>query len=158
VSGSVRVLSVLPHELPAAIGRLHDEGRELRKMLARAQGRLAQFEGERLAHEAEPIGNMRLVAKVIEGWDAAGLKMLASAVAGQDDALAILVSAARPASVVIARGAGVPIDAGGLLQALATKFGGRGGGKADIAQGGGFDADAETIVSAARDLVSAPDP
>ena len=153
VSGSARVLSVLPQELPSAIGRLHDEGRELRKALTRAQARLAQLEGERLARDAEPIGNVRLVARVIEGWDVAGLKMLASAVASQEGVVAVLVSAARPASVVIARGAGVAADAGELLRALVTKFGGRGGGKQDIAQGGGFDADPEAIVSAARERV-----
>jgi alanyl-tRNA synthetase len=45
-----------------------------------------------------------------------------------------------PAQVVIARGANASADAGALLKQLAAKFGAKGGGKPDLAQGGGLNA------------------
>ena len=42
---------------------------------------------------------------------------------------------------MIAKGANGGIDAGAVLKELVAKFGGKGGGKPDLAQAGGKDAD-----------------
>ena len=65
---------------------------------------------------------------------------------------AVLVSTSQPALLVIARAGDVDARANELLTALIAKFGGRGGGKPDLAQGGGLNAPAETILSEARRL------
>ncbi len=54
-------------------------------------------------------------------------------------AVVVLFTTATPALVVIARGASATIDAGAVLKQLAAKFGGKGGGKPDLAQGGGLE-------------------
>ena len=43
----------------------------------------------------------------------------------------------------------------GVLKALLGRFGGKGGGRPEMAQGGGLDASAESVVAAARALLSA---
>jgi alanyl-tRNA synthetase len=50
----------------------------------------------------------------------------------------------------------VPVAAQQVLRALLDRFGGRGGGKPDLAQGGGLAGDAGTILDAARRLISDP--
>jgi alanyl-tRNA synthetase len=60
-----------------------------------------------------------------------------------------------PFAVVIARSADVPVDANAILRALTERFGGRGGGKPDLAQGGGLTGDAAEIRRAARELLEA---
>ena len=79
VAGSVSALSVLPNELPAAIERIQDESRELRKHAKSLQDRLAEQEGARLAAAAPEIDGVRLVVEALDGWDLAGLKSLAAA-------------------------------------------------------------------------------
>jgi len=64
-----------------------------------------------------------------------------------------LFSASSPFAVVVARSRDLPIDASAVLRALTERFGGRGGGRADLAQGGGLDGAIADIVSAARDLL-----
>ena len=39
------------------------------------------------------------------------------------------------------------VDAGALLKQLAAKFGGKGGGKPDLAQGGGLNAPASELIA-----------
>jgi alanyl-tRNA synthetase len=155
VTGSVRILSVLPQELPAAVERVHEEGRQLRKTIARLQERLADVEAARLVQSAEHLTGVRLVTGVLEGWDAAGLKAIATAASREADVVVVLVSDMSPRSIVVARGARAALDAGRMLKALTSAFGGRGGGKPDLAQGGGLQAEAEKIFSAARELIGA---
>jgi alanyl-tRNA synthetase len=52
--------------------------------------------------------------------------------------------------VVIAAGREAQIDAAAVLKALTARFGGRGGGKRELAQGGGFGAPIAQLVEAAR--------
>jgi alanyl-tRNA synthetase len=153
VTGSVRILSVLPHELPAAVERAHNESRDLRKAMGRLQVRLAHVEAVRLIQEAERIGDVRLIAASTEGWDAPDLKAMAAAAVREANVVVVLVSDPPPCSIVIARSAGVAIDAGEALKTLAARFGGRGGGRPELAQGGGFQALPSDILSVARDLV-----
>ena len=154
VAGVVRQLSVLPHELPPAVERLQAETKELRKMSARLQEALALYEAERLLPRAHVIGATRVVAASLDGWDLQGLKWIASALTAHAGIAVLLVSSAPPLSVVVGRSADVKVDAGKILRELAATFGGRGGGKPELAQGGGFAADPATLITAGRELMA----
>jgi alanyl-tRNA synthetase len=153
VAGSVRVLSVLPGELPSAIERIQVESKSLEKQLRDLRIELAGHEGRRLAAAAPLVGDVRVVVETVTGFDAAGLKALATAAAAAAPVCAALVSTGSPPAVVVARSPGVPVEAQMVLRQLTERFGGRGGGKADLAQGGGFNASAGEIAATARDLI-----
>jgi alanyl-tRNA synthetase len=155
VAGSVRMLSVLPPDLPAAVERLQLDSKGLQKEIKELRGELAGHEGRRLAAAAPVVGDVRIVVQSVTGWDAAGLKTLAAAAVATGQVCAALVSTELPVSIVVARSAGVPIDAHQLLRAIIERFGGRGGGKPDLAQGGGFGAPPEQIATLARQLIDA---
>jgi alanyl-tRNA synthetase len=151
VSASVRALSVLPEELPGAIESLQRETRELRRTIRTLQEQLAEHEAGALASTAEPIGGVACVVRAMTGWDAAGLKALASSVAARPGHLAVLFSQDVPALAVVARGPDVAVDASALLRALIQRFGGKGGGRPELAQGGGLAGPAEALVQSARE-------
>jgi alanyl-tRNA synthetase len=153
VSGSVRALSVLPGELPAAVERMQAEARDLRKVLKSMQEALATHEAARRFAAAPRVGHVSVVLDVLDGWDAAGLKAVAAAIVASGPAVAVLLSSSAPVSIVVARSSGVSVDANAILRALMNQFGGRGGGKADLAQGGGLTAPAQEVASAARTLL-----
>lgn len=153
VTGAVRALSVLPGELPAAVERLQAEVKDLRKAAGRLRESLARHEAGALVARGEPVGGVTLVAEVLDASDAAGLKTMALALAERPGAAAVLVSSATPASVAIARSADVGLDAGAAIRELTARFGGRGGGKPDLAQGGGLAGTAQEIRSFARQLL-----
>ena len=153
VAGSVRALSVLPGELPAAVEHVQAESKDLRKRIKGLQEKLAAYEGARLAADAAEVGGVRLLIQAIEGWDVVGLKALAAAGTAAGRACVVLMSLVPPVSLVVACSAGVPIDANVVLQQLTSRFGGRGGGKPELAQGGGLAAPVQEIASAARTLI-----
>jgi alanyl-tRNA synthetase len=150
ITGSIRILSVLPEELPSAIERVQNESKDLRRTVRTLQDALASHEAARLVTAAPLVGSTRVVAQALDGWDAQGLKAIATAATTGDSVVAALVSSGPPALVVIARSRDQSIDSSAVLKELVQQFGGRGGGKADMAQGGGLDAAPARIVDAAR--------
>ena len=90
----------------------------------------------------------------LEGWDASGLKTIASAIAERPGYAAILVGGPEPASIAIARGDGAALDAGAIVKAVATRFGGKGGGRPDSAQGGGLRAQPAEVVAYVRTVIA----
>ncbi len=150
VAGVVRLLSVLPSELPGAVERLQSESKALRKTLGTVQESLAIHEAGGLLAGAEEVRGVRVAVHVIDGWDAAGLKIMASTMAAAGGVAAALVSSSVPALVVVVRSADVALDSSKVLRTLVGQFGGRGGGKSDLAQGGGLTGSAEDIADAAR--------
>jgi alanyl-tRNA synthetase len=154
VAGSVRSLSVLPHELPAAVERIQSEGKQTRKTIARLQSELAVHEAARLVAASPLLGGVRRGAHVVNGWDTAGLKAIASAMTGQAGVSTALVGTAAPLAIVVARSSDVALDANGVLQQLLKRFGGRGGGKPELAQGAGLVGDPQEVAAAARELLA----
>jgi alanyl-tRNA synthetase len=150
VGGSVRLLSVLPDELPSAIEKLQVAGRSQQKSQEGLYERLAAHEAAGLAASAENIGGVNVVAASVSGWDANGLKKLASSIAAKPASIALLLTTESPMLVVAARSQDLSLDTGGLLKKLIEQFGGRGGGKGALAQGGGLTGDLRTILDAAR--------
>jgi alanyl-tRNA synthetase len=159
VAGSVRVLSVLPGELPTAVERVQVESRDLRKQIRGLQEQLAVHEGARLSASAVDVDGIGLVVRTVAGWDPAGLKSLAAAATAGRPLCAVLLSSEPPFPVVVACSSGLAVDANAVLQRLLRQFGGRGGGKRELAQGGGLRAPVEEIASTARlALESKPSP
>ena len=148
VSGSVRALSVLPHDLPGAIERVQAETKDLRRTIKKFQESLAAHEAARLA---APV-----VVEALEGWDAHGLKMIATEITARTSAAVALFSTSPPITVVIARSPDVVLDANATVRVLIERFGGRGGGKPDLAQGGGLTGDLTDMTSFARERLSIP--
>jgi alanyl-tRNA synthetase len=138
VSGSLRFLSVAPRDLPSAIEGAQAENKDLRRTVRELQERLAAHEAAALVRRARSVGPARVVVEALDGWDQAGLKALASAAAAEAGVVAALLSAGDPALAVIARAPDVSLDAAAVLKALVQRFGGKGGGKPEMAQGGGL--------------------
>lgn len=155
VSGSVRLLSVLPEQLPSAIEKLQNAGRTQQKSQEGLYERLAAHEAASLASTAEKIGVASVVAAAVSGWDANGLKKLASLIAAKPATIAVLLTIESPALVVVARSQDLSLDAGALLKELIDRFGGRGGGKGAMAQGGGLTGPSDAILEAARVFIAA---
>ena len=153
IASSIRQLSIQPSELPGALSRLQAESRELRQQVRLLGDELAIHRAEALVAAAEHVGAARVVCRVVDG-DAAALKTLASAIASRAGAAAVFVGASRPCVIVVSRAPDVALDAAGIVKALVGKFGGKGGGRADNAQGGGLEADPESIRQAAMDLLT----
>jgi alanyl-tRNA synthetase len=153
IAGSVRCLSVLPRDLPAAVERIQAEARQARKVVSKLQSDLAVHEASRLIDASPEVDGVRRVVQALDGWDAAGLKAIASSMTSRGGVAVVLVSSSAPIAVVVARTAGVALDANAILQQLLARFGGRGGGKADLAQGAGLAGDLGDILSGARALI-----
>ena len=151
--GASRQLSVLPGELAGAIERQQNEGRDLRRQMRGLGEQLARYHARELVTRGEPIGAIVSVVAAMAGYDGASLKALASSIVGEPGRVAVIVTAERPALVVVARSADVTLDAAVLLRRLVSQFGGKGGGKPDLAQAGGLDAAPPEIVATAQAAV-----
>jgi alanyl-tRNA synthetase len=151
-ASNVRLLSVLPADVPSAIERLQTDVKDQKRALAGFQADLARYQAREFADAAATYPGGRLVARVVDA-DAVALKALASAVTSSPGFFAILVSQSSPTLVVAARSADVTLSCHELVTALTKQFGGRGGGKPDLAQGGGLSGPAEEILAEARRLI-----
>jgi alanyl-tRNA synthetase len=152
LAASVRLVSVLPQELPAGIERLQADVKETKRLLKDAQARLAVFEAAALADRAERDGGISLVVAAMEGWDQASLKAIASTIATRPGHVAALFSSPPPSAIVIARASDAAIDCAAVLRQLVGRFGGKGGGRPELAQGGGLQGSPDEFVSFARKM------
>ena len=152
VASSVRLISVLPADLPAGIERLQVEVKESKRHLKDLQSRLASFEAAGLAERAVPLGGVRAVVHALEGWDPNGLKTIASAIAERPGHVAVLFGVPQPSAVVIARAADAQVDCAAMLKRLTGRFGGKGGGRSELAQGGGLQGDPGDLLAFAATL------
>ncbi len=124
------------------------------KALARAvrtqQEQLAGHMASDLVMTGSQVADRVLVVQALDGWEAAGLKAIAAAVAATPGGCAAVFSTSQPTLAVVARAPGVDVDASAVLKALVARFGGKGGGKPDLAQGGGLTGNIDDILAAAR--------
>jgi alanyl-tRNA synthetase len=153
VNASVRILSVLPEELAPAIEKLQASSRGQQKSQDALQERLAAHEADRLVAAGERLGAATLVATAVAGWDAAGLKKLASAIVARPATVAALTTADPPSLIVVARSNDLTFDAGAVLKTLIDAFGGKGGGRGSMAQGGGLSGEPGAVLAAARNAI-----
>lgn len=153
-AASIRLLSVLPADLPSAIERLQGDLKEQKRTIATLQGELAVHQARGLMAAAESTPVAAFVLRAVDG-DVAQLKMLASAVVSSPSAVAVLVSKSVPAVAVAARANDVTaVSCQELIGAVAKQFGGRGGGRPDLAQCGNLQAGADDILAFVRSALA----
>jgi alanyl-tRNA synthetase len=125
------------------VRQLLERSRRLEKEIAQLKDRLASGGGRDLAEQAiELAGGVRLLAASIDGADAAALRNTVDALKNKlKSAVIVLGSPAGDDKVTLI--AGVTDDlvgrikAGEIVNHVARQVGGKGGGRADLAQAGG---------------------
>ncbi len=138
---AARDLSVGRVELPAAVRRLQDDLRTTRRTLDVAREQLAALEARSLAQAFEPRRGYALLVAHLDAADATDLRRSASTLVETPGRLVVLTGGPAPHALVVARSADLEgHDAGRLARALAAALGGKAGGRADFAQGGGVTA------------------
>ena len=124
----------------------------LEKELARAKAELAVHAGAKLLDNAKDLGAAKLVAAQIEA-DAAALREIVTDLTGKSEQAIVLLAAVNDGKVSLCAGVSKAltgkVKAGDLVKFAAEQVGGKGGGRPDLAQAGGTDADKlpETLAS-----------
>lgn len=112
----------------------------LEKELARAKAELAVHAGAKLLDDAKDLGSAKLVAAQIEA-DAAALREIVTDLTGKSEQAIVLLAAVNDGKVSLCAGVSKPltakVKAGDLVKFAAEQIGGKGGGRADLAQAGG---------------------
>ena len=144
-SASIQSLAALlkarPENLEERVGQLLERNRSNERELDRLQQKLAAQAGGDLADCAVDVGGIKVVSSVIEGGDARGLRDMVDQLKARLSHAAIVLGAVDGGKVRLV--AGVTDDltdrikAGEMVNAVAVQVGGKGGGRADMAQAGG---------------------
>ncbi len=150
-----RLMTCGESELTTNISRLMDEQKETGRLLQEARQELLQYEGNEMLQQAERWNGMRIVSRAYRGRSMQDLQKMAQHLTASDTGcVVLLVSVQDKCQLVFARGESVPFDANWLLKQVLPLIEGKGGGKPEMAQGGGTASrDPEEILQAALSLV-----
>ncbi|NTS64510.1 alanine--tRNA ligase [Sphingomonas sp. HHU CXW] len=134
-----------PDEVPARIAALLDERRRLERELAEAKKALALGGGAKDAAGPEMVGDVAFVAQVLDGFEAKGLRGAVDDARRQLGSGVVAIVAVNDGKATIAVGVTsdltARINAVDLVKVGVQALGGQGGGgRPDMAQGGGPDA------------------
>ena len=125
---------------------LLDRGRKLEKEVAQLKSKLASGQGGDLSEQAIEVEGVKVLACRVDGADAATLRTTIDRLKDKLKSAAIVLASVDEQSKITVI-AGVTADqtakvkAGELVNMVAQQIGGRGGGRADMAQGGGQNPD-----------------
>ncbi len=141
-------------ELPAAVERLRDENRALQRELRRLRLEELEREAPRLWEAAPTLAGVKVISGHREGDDLDTLRRLAAILRQQPRTLLLLATTeAKGCRYLCARSDDLPLDAAALLKAATAPLGGRGGGSATLAQGGGPSQPPQSINSAFEEAI-----
>jgi alanyl-tRNA synthetase len=142
------------------VAALLERNRQLEKDLERLKQKLASSAGSDLASRAVAVDGLQVLAARLDGTDPKSLRGTVDQLKQKLGTAAIVLAAVNDDRISLVAGvsddATDRIKAGDLVNAVATPIGGKGGGRADMAQGGGSDVAAlDGALAAVADWVRA---
>jgi len=125
------------------VASLRNEARELEREVARLKQKLATSSGGDLTAQAVQVDNIKVLAASIDGADVATLRETLDQVKNKLGTAVVLLAAVEGEKISLVAGvtkdATDRIKAGDVMKTFASRLGGKGGGRPDMAQGGGSD-------------------
>ncbi|HEB57458.1 MAG TPA: alanine--tRNA ligase [Gammaproteobacteria bacterium] len=135
------LLRSTPETLRDKVQQLLEKNRTAEKELQQLKGRLASSRGDDLLQQAIEIGGIKVLAAKLEGADPKSLRDTVDQLKQKMGRAAIVLSTVKDGKVSLIAGVSKEctdrIKAGELVNVVAEKVGGRGGGRPDMAQAGG---------------------
>src|SRR3989441_525062 len=147
-----QTISTAPFETARAVRALWDEHQKARKRIEELESELLDYEAARF-----PLTD-GIATATFKGRGIEKLKMLAVKICTRPGTVALLADEGDQLRVVFARSADATVDVAALLKKTLGRFGGRGGGRPNLAQGGGLTGSADEILNFAQDLSRGPAP
>ncbi|MDG2461034.1 MAG: alanine--tRNA ligase [Luminiphilus sp.] len=137
------VLKATPETASAKVDALRAEVRELEKESARLRQKLATSTGGDLTQDAVEVKGLKVLAAQIEGATGSTLRDTLDQCKNKLGSGVILLAAVEDDKIALVAGvtqdATDRIKAGDVIKHFAGQLGGKGGGRPDMAQGGGSD-------------------
>ncbi|KVD07956.1 alanine--tRNA ligase [Burkholderia ubonensis] len=141
VNEAAAALKAQPSELTQRIAQVQDQVKSLEKELAALKSKLASSQGDELALQAVEVGGVHVLAATLDGADAKTLRETVDKLKDKLKSAAIVLAAVEGGKVSLIAGvtpeASKKVKAGELVNFVAQQVGGKGGGRADMAQAGG---------------------
>ena len=138
-------LKTNPQEVTQKIAQIIDNVRQTEKELARLKTKMASTQGADLAAQAQEINSINVLAANLDNADAKTLRETLDQLKVELKTCAILLSTVSDGKVTLIAGVSADltdkIKAGELVNFVAQQVGGKGGGRADMAQAGGTQPD-----------------
>ncbi|KXU38810.1 alanine--tRNA ligase [Ventosimonas gracilis] len=136
-------LKTNPASLEGKLTALLEKQQALEKQQEQLSAQLVSHAGDALAAAAQVIGGIKLLAARVDGQDGKALALLAEQLKNKLGSAVILLGGELSGKVVLVCAVTADlttrIKAGDLLKQAAALIGGKGGGRPELAQGGGTD-------------------
>ncbi|NOQ94144.1 MAG: alanine--tRNA ligase [Methylophaga sp.] len=130
-----------PDNVQEKAAQLVQRTRQLEKELEALKGKLASSAGSDLAGSAQDIAGIKVLAAQLDGADAKSLRDTVDQLKNKLGTAAIILSSVDGDKITLIAGvtkdATDKVRAGDLVAHVASQVGGKGGGRPDMAQGGG---------------------
>jgi alanyl-tRNA synthetase len=146
LSSVAKQLNVGEDAVLATVEKLTQTTRQLEKQLTdqRRKGALSQL--DELAAKAQTIKGTKVVVGQVEGLDRDGIRQLVDSLRQKLGSGVVVLGQAEDGKVALIAGVTkdltAKVHAGKMIQTLAKQVGGKGGGRPDLAEGGGEDTSA----------------
>lgn len=135
------LIKAKPDNVEEKAAQLVQRNRQLEKELDALKGKLASSAGSDLASSAQDIAGIKVLASQIKGADVKSLRDTVDQLKNKLGTAAIILSSVDGDKITLIAGVSKDttdkIRAGDLVSHVAAQVGGKGGGRPDMAQGGG---------------------
>ena len=136
-------LKAAPEEVEHRLVQVLENVKRLEKELARLKSKIASAQGDDLADQAVSIGSAKVLAAHLDGADVKTLRETVDKLKDKLESAVIVLGSAHNGKVSLIAGVTSnltsTVKAGDLVNFVAGQVGGKGGGRADMAQAGGTD-------------------
>jgi alanyl-tRNA synthetase len=145
VADAAAALKASPQEINAKIQQMIENARAMEKELARLKARMTASQGAELGDQAVDVKGAKVLAAALEGADAKSLRETVDQLKAKLKSAIIVLAAVEGEKVTLIAGVTpdlvAKVKAGEVVGQVAQQVGGKGGGRPDMAQGGGTQPD-----------------